>query len=62
MDAMQISLIEALLISGVTAGVGTVGTIAALRVHIMYLREAIRRVESSVTRAHERIDKLESGN
>jgi hypothetical protein len=34
-------------------------TIAALRVHILYLRETVHRHNRAIERAHERIDALE---
>lgn len=61
MDGIQISLVEAIIVSSVTAGLGTAATIAALKVHIMYLRESITRIDKSVNRAHERIDEIEKG-
>lgn len=41
-----------------TGLVSTLGTVAALRVHIMYLREHITRHETTIQRAHTRIDEL----
>lgn len=43
----------------VTAGLGSLVTVGALKVHIVYLREGLGRVEDSATRAHKRIDALE---
>lgn len=41
-----------------TGLVSTLGTVAALRVHIIYLREHIGRHEKTIERAHSRIDEL----
>lgn len=42
----------------VTGGVSTFCTVVALKVHIDYLREHVKRLESGMTRAHQRIDDL----
>lgn len=42
-----------------TGLVSALGTVAALRIHIVYLREHIERHEKTIERAHERIDVLE---
>ena len=59
-------LTEALLVAVPTGAASSVATIAALRVHVAYLKEALtdieRRltlVESKATKAHSRVDVLE---
>lgn len=56
----------ALLISVITGAIaGQVGaqkTIAALVVHIDYLRSHVDRHEKAIARAHERIDQLDRAN
>lgn len=42
--------------TGVTS---TALTIAALRVHIQYLRETVTRLEGAIERAHKRIDRIQ---
>ena len=58
MDITQI--IYALVTAVITGGVSALATVKALRVHIQYLRETIDRHELSLTRAHDRITKIES--
>ena len=57
---MSNDLILALIVATVTGGVSTLTTVVALRVHIMYLRDGLKRVEQNATRAHQRIDKIET--
>lgn len=52
-DVAQIVLTAVL-----TGAVSTLGTVAALRVHILYIRETLVRHEDAIKRAHERIDVL----
>jgi hypothetical protein len=59
--ADQLSVV---ILSAVAAGiVSAIGSallvVAALRVHIEYLRQADDRHEKSITRAHQRIDDIE---
>ena len=42
-----------------TGGISAFTTVAALRVHINYLRESLHRHEGLILRAHERIDNSE---
>lgn len=42
----------------VTGGASTFCTVIALKVHIDYLREHVKRLEQAVTRAHSRIDNI----
>lgn len=51
--------IEVIITAVVTGGTSSVATIAALRVHIQYLRETVTRLESAIQRAHERIDEMQ---
>lgn len=53
---MDVTTIAVAVITGLTSAAGT---IAALRVHIMYLKERSEKNESAIVRAHERIDTLE---
>ena len=46
-------------VSVLTGLVSTLGTVAALKVHITYLRESVAKLEKAVTRAHKRIDEHE---
>lgn len=53
---MDSSLIAAI-VSAVGAGVvSSLGTIAALRVHISYINETLKRHEKAIERAHQRAD------
>lgn len=48
------------LITAVGTGASSAAvTIAALRIHIQYLRETVARQETTINRAHERIDGVE---
>jgi len=49
----------AVVASALSGAFSALATIAALRVHIVYLREGLTRVEQIATRAHTRIDNLE---
>ena len=49
----------ALLVAFITGGVSTFGTVIALRIHILYIRNDIKRIDESVTRAHIRIDNVD---
>jgi hypothetical protein len=56
---MEHELSIAVVVAVVTGAVSTLATVTALRVHITYLRESIVRIDSSMTRAHARIDEVE---
>lgn len=43
----------------ITGGFTTMTTVAALKVHINYLREGLKKNESATIRAHARIDQLD---
>ncbi len=43
----------------VTGTASTIGTVAALKVHINYLRESISLHHQAITRAHMRLDDIE---
>ena len=55
MNEISDSIIAAVL----AGGVSSVGTVIALRVHIDYLREGLKRVDGNSNRAHARIDQIE---
>lgn len=57
---MSNDLMLALIVAVVTGSVSTLTTVVALRVHIMYLRDGLKRVEHNTLRAHQRIDKIET--
>lgn len=51
------------IIAAVATGlISSLGTVAALKVHITYLKENLERVDRSVQRAHGRIDMMENKN
>lgn len=52
-------LVTVLLTAVITGGFSTITTVAALKVHINYLRESIARHEKAITRAHGRIDSID---
>ena len=58
-DNLILALIVAAVTGGVSGVVSTFITVAALRVHISYLREGLKRVGENTRRAHQRIDNLE---
>jgi hypothetical protein len=49
-------IVTVILTAIITGGFSTVTTVAALKVHINYLRESIARQEKAINRAHGRID------
>ncbi len=53
-------LITMIITALVTGGFSTFTTVIALKVHINYLREAINRHEKAITRAHNRIDQIDT--
>lgn len=54
---------ETALIAAVVSGlVSSLGTIAALKVHITYLRETLERHEKAIQRAHDRLDEHEKAH
>ena len=52
-------LLLAFAVAVVTGAVSTFGTVMALKIHIVYLRENINRIDESLNRAHARIDDME---
>ncbi len=57
MDTTQVLTV---IISAVTTGgISTFATVTALKVHINYLKESVTDLKKQITRAHERIDKME---
>lgn len=56
---MEKEIIIAVVTAVVTGAIAAFGTVAALKVHITYLREHIDRLYAASTRAHTRIDGLE---
>jgi uncharacterized protein (DUF3084 family) len=52
-------IIIAVIVAVVTGGVSAFGTVAALKVHITYLREHVARLDATTARAHVRIDGIE---
>lgn len=55
------ALISSVVAGAVSAIASSQLTIAGLRVHIEYLKQADERHEKAITRAHERIDSVEKG-
>ena len=58
---MEFDAIKIILTAIATGAISAFTTVSALRVHINYLREHLNRHESSINRAHERIDHIEKG-
>lgn len=52
-------ILQIIVTSVVTGLVSTLATVAALKTHILYLREHITRHEKTIERAHYRIDEWE---
>ena len=50
---------ESVVVAVATGMVSSVGTVLALRVHVLYLREGLERIGGAVERAHSRIDEME---
>ena len=50
--------LEIVLTAAVTGIVSTISTVIALRVHIVWIRETLKRHEKAIQRAHERADDL----
>lgn len=57
--AVMVSVLVSIVTGAITGSVSSQRTIAALLVHIEYLRSHIHRHEETITRAHLRIDNLE---
>lgn len=57
--AVAVSVLVSVVTGAITGSVSSQRTIAALLVHIDYLRSHIHRHEETITRAHARIDNLE---
>ena len=55
-----LDLIEIVITAAVTGVFSAVGTVAALRVHIIYLREAVGENKKAIERAHRRLDEWKS--
>jgi hypothetical protein len=56
---MEREIVIAIVVAVITGGISSFGTVAALKVHITYLREHVERLDRTTTRAHARIDGLE---
>ncbi len=56
---MMDQVVTIIISSALTGIISSVATMAGLKVHITYLRESVGELKSAVTRAHERIDRLE---
>lgn len=59
LGAVAVSVFVSIVTGAITGSVSSQRTIAALLVHIEYLRSHIHRHEETITRAHARIDNLE---
>ena len=57
--AVLIAVLVSIVTGAISGSVSSQRTIAALLVHIEYLRSHIHRHEETITRAHARIDNLE---
>jgi hypothetical protein len=55
---MSEQILTILITSAFTGLISTLGTVAALNVHISYLREAVEDNRKSIARAHTRIDAM----
>ncbi len=55
---MTEQLLQTVIVSVATGVVSTCSTVVALRVHIHWLRESIKRLDAAINRAHERIDDM----
>jgi len=53
------NVILALIVAGVTGAVSSFGTVLMLKVHILYLRENLERLDKTVLHAHSRIDSID---
>lgn len=58
-SAIAVSVLVSVITGAITGSVSSQRTIAALLVHIDYLRSHIHRHEETISRAHQRIDNLE---
>lgn len=56
---MDSVLITALITGVASGGLSAIATVAALKVHITWLRETVQRHERAIERAHQRIDRVE---
>lgn len=59
LGAVIVSVLVSVVTGAITGSVSSARTIAALHVHIEYLRSHIHRHEETITRAHQRIDELD---
>jgi len=57
---MENQIVMVILASIITGAISTIGTIAALRVHITYLKEMLKKTDEKGTRAHSRLNTLEN--
>lgn len=57
---MIVTLSEAAFIAAGTGAISTALTVAALRIHIVWIRETLTTHGDAIRRAHERIDTLEA--
>lgn len=58
---MTDSLLQIIITSTVTGLISTGATVVALKVHIMYLRERVAIMQTSIDAAHKRIDDITQG-
>lgn len=59
MNDVLLIVITAVITAAVTGVISTVATVIALKIHIQYLREAVKRVDLSTEKAHIRISLIE---
>ncbi len=59
LGAVLIAVLVSVVTGAISGSVSSQRTIAALLVHIEYLRSHIHRHEETISRAHQRIDNLE---
>lgn len=57
--SVGVGVVVSVITGFISGGLSSQRTIAALTVHIDYLRADIARHDAAITRAHERVDRLE---
>lgn len=62
----EFKMLTVIITAVVTGAISAIGTVAALRVHILYIRERLtehherfNKMERAIERAHERLDEME---
>jgi len=55
-------ILTAVLTGAISAGGASILTVAGLRVHVEYLKQATENNDKAISRAHSRIDSLQAAN